>query len=170
MSLSPFFYIEKWNKETGKYERLHLYGKPNEFHKDEKYQDIDFWSFNGTHDVFSLLGTTSKSDTYETINGIGYGNPGNLSEEVQKILESFEDESVFEKVRYITLADLKIEIMTHPKVIDWEEEWENEEYKYKDNPLIGFYDRAKSFVNWAVENTWEEYTLSEIRIVYWVVI
>lgn len=167
MSLSPFFYIEKWSNKTKKYERLHLYGKADEYHKGEKYQDIDFWPYNGTHDVFSLLGTASRADEYETIDGIGYGNPGNLSEEVQKIIESFDDDSI---VRYITLADLKIEIMTHPKVLDWDSNWgEDEKCKYKENPLIDFFNRVKSFVDWAVENTWEEYTLSEIRIVYWVV-
>ena len=51
MSMSPFFYIEIYNRKLGQWEKFDVYTR-NE--KDE-LAPVDLWWWNGTHELFSVL-------------------------------------------------------------------------------------------------------------------
>ena len=178
MSLSPYFYLEKWNEETNSYERVHLYKKPWKYasqeEKERGYEDVDFWPWNGTHEIFSLLNTETRSNTYDSIEGVHYGKPPHVSKEIEEEINDFFNEDSYYKsdnvVRWVTLADLYIEKLSHPKVVDYDAEWEDDDKKaYKDNPINTVIDRIETFVSLG-DNDWEvENNKSLIRLVYWVV-
>ena len=179
MSLSPYFYVEKWNDEKNCYEEISLYKKPGRYasaeDKSRGFEKIDFWPWNGTHEIFARLGTESKDPNYDPIAGVHYGVPPMVSETVKKEIDEFFDEDGYRKkestVRWITLADLYVEKLTNPKVPDYDEEWgENINHKvYKDNPVKDVINRINTWISlgdddWEVENN-----KSLIRIVYWVI-
>ena len=178
MSLSPFFYLEKWNNKKNCYEEINIYKKAGEWASEEDkargVEEIIFWPWNATHDVFSLLGTDSRSYVYDPIAGVHYGEPPMVSETIKKKIDDFFNEesyySATSTVRWITLADLYIENLTHPKVIDYDTEWEDPDHKvYKDNPIKDVINRINTFVelgddDWSIADN-----KSLIRLVYWVV-
>lgn len=177
MSLSPYFYLEKWNEETNCYERIHLYKKPWKYasqeEKERGYEDVDFWPWNGTHEIFSLLNTETRSNAYDSIKGVHYGKPPLVSKEIEEEIDNFFNEDNYYKpdntVRWVTLADLYIEKLSHPKVVDYDAEWEDDKKVYKDNPISTVIDRIETFISLG-DNDWElENNKSLIRLVYWVV-
>lgn len=181
MSLSPFFYLEKWNKEKNCYEKINLYKKPGRYASEESkargYEEVDFWPWNGTHEIFSLLGTASRSDTYDAIAGVHYGEPPMVSTGVKEKIDKFFTEDSYEKadstVRWVTLADLYIEKLTNPTVVDFDADWDDEDIKRaprKENPINTVINRINTFISLGADDDWEiENDKSLIRLVYWVV-
>ncbi len=179
MSLSPYFYVEKWNDEKNCYEEINLYKKAGKYaSKEEKacgFEKVDFWPWNGTHEIFSMLGTDSKDNTFDAIAGVHHGEPPLVSETIKKEIDDFFNEDSYYKsgsaVRWITLADLYIENLKNPKVLDYDEDWgENLENKvYKDNPIGALINRINTWVNLG-GNDWDvDDSRSLVRLVYWVV-
>ena len=179
MSLSPYFYVEKWNDEKNCYEEINLYKKAGEYaSKEEKacgFEKVDFWPWNGAHEIFSMLGTGSRDNTFDTIAGVHYGEPPQVSETIKKEIDDFFNEDPYYKsnspVRWITLADLYIENLKNPKVLDYDEDWgENLENKvYKDNPIGALINRINTWVSLS-GNSWDiDDSRSLVRLVYWVV-
>ena len=179
MSLSPYFYLERWNSKKNCYEKINLYRKAGRFASEKEkargFEEVDFWPWNGTHDLFSLLGTASRSGDYDSIEGVHKGIPPMVSEEVKAKIDSFFDkDNLYQlgaegSVCWITLADLYIEMLKHPKVVDYNEEWEEGEKKYKDTPIKELIDRIVSFIEFADDIYLPEENRSLIRLVYWVV-
>lgn len=178
MSLSPYFYVEKWNTEKNCYEKISLYKKLSKYAREEDkvrgFEEVDFWPWNGTHDIFSLLGTDHRGGSFDPIAGIHNGEPPMVSEEVKKKIDYFfnsEDslESADCAVRWVTLADLYIEKLKNPKVLDYDAEWEDLDHKvYKDNPINSIIERINTFIELG-DDDWDiEDHKSLIRIVYWV--
>lgn len=149
MSLTPYFYIEKRNEKTGKYEKVTLY--------DNNKKEVEVWSYNGTHDLFAML-DVDYSGEYDSIDGILHGIPADISEEVKAIIDDFNEEEegiLLAPVNYVNLADLKIAYFMNPI--------------YTGSPLKQFINTIENYVYFAKEN-WEYNKIySSIRIVYWVV-
>lgn len=180
MSLSPYFFVEKWNAEKNCYEEINLYKKLSkhqwamEEDKARGFEEVDFWPWNGTHEIFAKLGTVSKDLSYDPIAGVHSGVPPMVSETVKKKIDEFFDESEPREkentVRWVTLADLYIEKLTSPKVVDYEAEWEDPDNKvYKDNPIQDVIDRINTWVSLGNDDWGVDDDKSLIRIVYWVV-
>lgn len=185
MSLSPYFYVEKWNDEKNCYEKISLYKKSSNFQalshstreedRARAFEEVDFWPWNGTHEIFSMLGTNSRDNTFDTIAGVHHGEPPMVSEAIKKEIDDFFNEDSYYKssssVRWITLADLYIENLKNPKVLDYDEDWgENLENKvYKDNPIGALISRINTWVDLGGEDWNLEDSRSLVRLVYWVV-
>lgn len=170
MSLSPYFFVEKWNREKKCYEEIKLYKKASEYAtKEEKacgFEEVEFWPWNGTHEIFSMLGTTTKDYSFDPIEGIQCDEPPMVSETIKKSINNFNEHYI---VRWVTLADLYIEILKNPKVLDYDAEWESLDKKvYKDNPINKVIDRINTWISLGADDWNIEDEKSLIRIVYWV--
>ena len=168
MSCSPYFYIEKLNNDTNKYEKITLYHLSSK--NDKTYEEIDVWPWNGTHDVFDSL-TIGRG---EEICGIHVGVPANVSEDIKKVIDEYlKDIAPFTpKIYYITLADLYVEYYKNPMVADYDVDWEGDitnskNAPKKENPVKKVIDRIESIVDLADQGWDLENERSDIRLVYW---
>lgn len=178
MSLSPYFFLEKWNNEKNCYEEIKLYKKPDKYAREKDkargFEEIDFWPWNGTHEIFSLLGTNSRDTSLDPIAGIHSGEPPHVSNSVKEEIDEFFDENCYYEadntIKWITLADLYIEKLKNPKVLDYDEEWEDLDHKiYKDNPVNELISRIETWIELGDDDWSLGDNKSLIRIVYWVV-
>lgn len=178
MSLSPFFYVEKWNASKECYEKVSVYRKAGQFANEKEkacgFEEVDFWPWNGTHDIFSLLGTTSRENCYDRVAGVHRGVPPMVSKEIKAEIERiFEEDDPHNppdaNVRWITLADLYVAVAKNPKVVDYNADWEDgEEKPLIDNPLNIVIKRIESYIDYADDFYDIEENRSLIRLVYWV--
>ena len=166
MSCTPYFYIEKMNKDTNKYEKVTLYTKPSKYAsqetKDRGYAEVDVWPWNGTHDVFEAL----KNFPY--LSTIG----PNLSDEMDEIIKKHRNDELFSpNICCINLADMYIEYYKNPTVVDYDVEWDEDDINLaprKENPLKSVIDRIESYISLADE-MWDcTTTPSDVRLIYWI--
>ena len=156
MSRSPFFFIERFNKYTNKYELQH----PkvwNYNHTKEKFADL--YPYNGDHDLFAIV---EENGYFSDMQGIHHGLPKDVNEEIKNIFEEHcQEESWEPTVRWFTYADMYIYFLKNPTIkIDDEEE-------NRPNPIKSLMDRANCFLEVMDAYDWEnDYSL--IRIVYWI--
>ena len=172
MGASPFFYVEMFNPKTGNWDKIDVY------RKDEKGEFIEcsLWPWNGTHELFSILGLENSSDS-PTIDEVHFGLPIHVSEEMKKEYEAHIWESYKPEAIWINLADMKLYLNRHPKVKDYEamvERYEEDESDwneytpiYMDNPMKTFIDRVESFLEiW--DDFWKfNHGYSDVRVICW---
>lgn len=173
MSASPYFYVEKYNSKTEKWELQHPYVWD---YNHTKLIPADLFPFNGCHEMFSIIKAENSYD-YPEMKGVKYGLPKDVCDEIRKGYDEctydgwHAGEKVFPDVRWFTYADMLIYLLQNPKVKnpDWYEGDECDEPKEIDNPVYALKERVDNFLE--VFNQWNFWVdqYSQIRIVYWVI-
>lgn len=181
MSRSPYFFVERPDYHTGKYEIQH----PIVWNYDHTKQVMaDLFPYNGRHNLFSIVENNGEED-FPTLRGIHHGLPENVSKEIKEAynLCCFETEYAGEKhlytptVRWFSYADMYIYCLEHPEAPDYEamdevyyagEEEGNPPKKIMmPTPLKSLKDRVDAFLE--VMDIWDwRDDYSQIRIVYWI--
>ena len=168
MSRTPYFYLERFNRKTNKYELEHpLIWNWNR----TKQVSADLFPFNGCHELFSIVEDQSQYD-FPHMFGIHHDMPADVSEDIKNNFENCKIEYgtgeeikiVYPKAHWFTYADMYIYLMENPTVIDYD----TEESVPVSNPIKTLKNRVDAFLE--VMNEWgdwkEDYSL--IRIVYWI--
>jgi len=178
MSRSPYFFVERFDERTGKYELQHPIVWNYNHTKQER---ADLFPYNGCHDLFAIV---EERSGFPKMKGIHYGLPSNSCEEIIKAYDNCSYEYEFNgvtdietpKVRWFTYADMYIYFLEHPTTIDYEatddafwraEEGEKVETILSENPIMRLKKRVDSFLEVMDEWNWEN-DYSFIRIVYWI--
>ena len=159
MSASPYFFLEKNIK--GKWVHQPLYRFPSssyDYCDDNGLVEVDLWPYNGTHELFSILGVESSFYYDENQLKVKTLNFDELSIELQEKWEKMRDVA---RPRAVNLSDLLLETVLRPEVEDYFDEEANAKVP---NPLIDLYNRAKSMIDLLEDY---EYITSDYRIVYW---
>ena len=180
MSRSPFFFVEKYDSHTNKYELQH----PIVWNYDHTKQVCaDLYPYNGSHDLFSIVTKEGPGD-FPDMKGIHCGLPKDAAEEIKKAYNDccYETEFAGEKHIYspnaywFTYADMYIYCLEHPEVVDYEamdEAYYNGEEEnppkriMKPTPLMALKNRVDAFLEVMDELGWQD-DYSQIRIVYWI--
>lgn len=179
MSRSPYFFVEKFDNNTNKYEIQH----PIVWNYNHtKQQSADLFPYNGCHDLFSIVENNTR-DNFPTMRGIHCDLPKDAAEEIKEAYNHccYETEYAGEKhlytptARWFTYADMYIYCLEHPEAIDYEamdnafyNEEENSSKKImKPTPIKTLMDRVNAFLEVMNEWGWEN-DYSQIRIVYWI--
>lgn len=163
MSRTPYFYLEKFNPKTNKWEVYLPYIKNDK----GEFKQIDFWPWNATHEVFNAFTYNYLSNP--SINGVHKGLPYNVSDEVKEIAKHFEEGYTFQWISY---ADICCEALRVPQVED--PEWEYDEdgndtviTKMIDSPAVKMKKRVDEVLS-VMDDWWVEENRIYYRIVYWV--
>ena len=178
MSRTPFFFVERFDSNTKKYELQHpIIWNWNH----TKQEPADLFPYNGSYDLFSIV--EHKHD-FPLMRGIHSGLPENVATEIKEVYDSCCSETEYEgekhlytpTVRWFSYADMYIYCLEYPEVIDYDAmdeahysgEEENPPKKImKPTPLKSLMNRVDAFLD--VMDGWdwrEDYSL--IRIVYWI--
>lgn len=168
MSRSPYFFVERFDNNTGKYELQH----PIVWNYNHtKQEPADLFPYNGCHELFSIL------EEHE-MNGVHAGLPRDVCEDIYKAYhaeDEYEGENYIPTAHWFTYADMYIYCLEHPKVIDYEamdeahflQNDEKIEYIYTDTPMMTLKNRVDAFME--VMDGWDwRNDYSQIRIVYWI--
>ena len=179
MSRSPFFFVERFDRNTGKYEMQH----PIVWNYNHtKQEPADLFPYNGCHDLFSIV--EHNSDDFPAMRGIHSGLPENVAAEIKEAYDCccYETEYAGEKhlytptARWFSYADMYIYCLEHPEAVDYEamdrvyysrKEEDPPEKIMMPTPLKSLMDRVDAFLE--VMDGWDwrdDYSL--IRIVYWI--
>ena len=177
MGAYPYFYIEIFNHNSNEWEKYDVLTK----NKNGKYVPADLWPWNGSHDLFSIVGLEDSYD-FPKFTAIHEGFPVNASDEMYKEYGKFEEEnfmgSYMPSVKWFNLAAAMLYIEKNPTVKDidameetWsaagDMEWKDVPVKTMDNPLKHLVDRALAFLEAANEFRYWEWKLSDVRIIVW---
>ena len=178
MSISPFFYIELYNRELGKWEKFDVYTR----NKKGELEAVDLWWWNGTHELFSVLEFEESYD-FPVFTSLHTGLPIDVSDEMQKEFEKFcvdDDEFMYvPKVQWFNLADALLYLKDNETVENFEAmeevwaeaktlKWENVPKQYMKNPLQSLIDRVNCFLELADDLRYWELSPSEVRIIGWI--
>ena len=162
MSASPFFYLERYNHKSGKWEQVNLYYK----NAKGEFEPIDIWPWNGAHGLFSVIECEHSEDVPE-FTALRRGLPIDVSPEMKAIYEEQCWENYSPDARYFNLADASLYSIHHPKVKDYSVEWENDQPVFKANPIIPLIQRVVDMIN--LYNYWDWTRAdSDYRIICWV--
>ncbi len=177
MSMSPYFFIEKYDADKDKWEQVALYYK-----KGPEYKESDLWPWNGTHDLFTII-QFEDSYTLPEFRGVHVGLPKNVSEGVKKWFDNccydMEHYSYTPDVHWFNLADAMLYLKDYPTVEDedaMEEAWvrmedvlyEDVPKSYKPNPLQSLVDRMVMFLE-VEDDMWKfAKSYSDVRFIGWV--
>jgi len=159
MSRSPFFFVERFNKYTNKYELQH----PKVWNYNHTKEELaDLYPYNGNHELFSIVEETGY---FPKMQGIHLGLPNDVSEKIKTEFEKCqEDDFTAVRARWFTYADMYIYFLKNPSITVNEDEDEN---KNETNPIQSLMDRVNCFLEVMDEWDWED-DYSLIRIVYWI--
>lgn len=171
MSRSPYFYVERFDRNTNKYELQH----PIVWNYNHTKQEIaDLFPYNGNHDLFSIV---EQNGDFSEMHGIHSGLPMNVSTEIEQsynnccetISVKGEERTFSPTVRWFTYSDMYIYCLKNPKVLDYEamDMQPDEKEIFKDNPMMGLKERIDAFLSVMDSWGWED-DYSLIRIVYWI--
>lgn len=181
MSRSPYFFVERPDYNTGKYEMQH----PIVWNYDHtKQQPAELFPYNGCHDLFSIVENNGTGNDFPAMRGIHRGLPENVSAEIKEAYNHCCYETVYagEKhlytptVRWFSYADMYIYCLEHPEAIDYEamdkiyydEDRENPPEKIMmPTPLKALMNRVDAFLEVMDGWDWRD-DYSQIRIVYWI--
>ena len=176
MSRTPFFYVEKFNKNTKKYELEHPIIWNYNHTKQER---ADLLPYNGCHDLFSIV--QNRGD-FPEMKGIHHGLPLGVNEEIIKSFKSCQFTSELTNkpyspdVRWFTYADMYIYCLKYPTTIDYEamdeayyngEEEDPPKKIMMPTPLKSLMNRVDAFLEVMDGRDWRD-DYSQIRIVYWI--
>ena len=175
MSASPFFYIEIYNRQLGKWEKFDLYAMDSK----NEIVAVDLWWWNGTHQLFSVLEFEDSYD-FPVFTSLHRGLPMDVSNEMQKKFEDHCDEefNYVPDVHWFNMADALLYLNKNEMVEDFDSmektwiaediEWEEVSKQYMKNPLYSLIDRVNCFLECANDIRYFELSPSEVRVIGWV--
>ena len=179
MGRSPYFFVERPDRNTGKYEMQH----PIVWNYNHtKQEPADLFPYNECHDLFSIVENNGTGNVFPTMRGIHCGLPKNVAAEIKEAYDHFYYETGYsgEKhlytptARWFTYADMYIYCLEHPEAIDYEamdEAYYNGEKENKKimmpTPLKTLMNRVDAFLEVMDGWDWRD-DYSQIRIVYWI--
>ena len=179
MSACPFFYIEVFNYDKVEWEKFDVYAKD----RHGKIEAVDLWPWNGSHDLFSVLGCEDSYDIptfYEIHRGMPPNVSNDLMEEFKPCCCSKEEDGYnYEpRVSWFNLADALLYLERNGKVVDQDEmdyyfeEHSDTDYNeipkvYKSNPLKELTDRVSSFISIGCNDWGYNTSYSDVRVIYW---
>lgn len=175
MSMSPFFYIEIYNRSLGVWEKFDVYTK----NKKDELAPVDLWWWNGTHELFSVL-EFEETYAFPVFTSLHVGLPMDVSNEMQKKFEDHCDSETdyVPEVHWFNLADALLYLRDNKTVEDadamekeWIERdvvWEDVSKHYMTNPLQSLINRVNCFLELADDLRYWELSPSEVRIIGWV--
>lgn len=163
MSITPYFYVEKYSHQTKKYELQHPFVWD---YNHTKHVIADLYPYQGDHDLFSIIGNDVGEYDFPYMFGIHGGLPKDVSKEIREEYDSFcfnyenngNVRSYTPKVYYFTYADMYIYCLEHP-------EYEDDNGKKNPIPLNRLMNKVNVFLE-IMDEDWKEY-YSQIRIIYW---
>lgn len=166
MSRTPFFYIEKYNNKTGKYDIVQA------FHKDYLNKEIilaDVWPYNGTHDLFDIL----ENNQYG-VKGIKDGVPVDADEYIAKKYEECKGKFEGLPAHWFFWDSLLLSINNNPKVpsylVDNNDDSDNDsdsENQLVETPLLPFANRVVGYID--IAETFGFDSSETYRIIYWII-
>lgn len=160
MSLSPYFYLEVYDSIEKKWEIV----DPLVWnHNHTERVPADLWPFNGTHELFDILGC-DRGVCSSDFPSVETGLPSDCSEEVRKEFEKYDDLCP----KWFTYADAMIYYLKKPLVDDpWSEPDEDTgKVVQTDNPIKGLIDRVDAFLEvWDGYRDYKCYP-SRVRIIF----
>lgn len=181
MSRSPYFFVERYDKNIERYEIQHpLVWNSNH----TKRVPADLFPYNGNHDLFSIVEESAYEINVHEMRGIHRGLPENVSIEIKEAYDKlcYETEYAGEKhlytptARWFTYADMYIYCLEYPEVIDYdamdEAYYNNTEENppkkiMKPTPVKILMNRINAFMEVIDDWNWRN-DYSQIRIVYWI--
>ena len=179
MSRSPYFFVERYDRHTNKYELQH----PIVWNWNHtKQETADLFPYNGCHDLFSIVENDGRGNDFPEMKGIHSGLPKDVCEEIQKAYDNCSYDwgentaRITPDARWFTYADMYIYYLEHPLSLDYDamdrayeyaEEGEKIDEIMKDNPISSLKKRVDAFLEVCDEWDWEN-DYSQIRIVYWI--
>lgn len=179
MSRSPYFFVERYDINTEKYELQH----PIVWNYNHtKQETADLYPYNGSHNLFSILEAEGISYDFPSFRGIHKGLPKDVCEDIKKAYNdcSYPINSIDKNAkiitptaRWFTYADMYIYCLEHPKVPDYEamdeayEEGKPTEKIMTDTPVLALKKRIDAFLEVMDGWDWED-DYSRIRIIYWI--
>ena len=172
MSRSPYFFVEKYDNNTEKYELQH----PIIWNYLRTKQVVaDLFPYNACHEMFAIVEEDSSA-TFR-MKGIHCGLPKDVCQEIKKEFDECSKELYKPTARWFTYADMYIYCLEHPEVPDYEtmdellyysEEGEaSSKTIMKPTPLKALKDRVDAFLEVMDGWDWND-DYSQIRIVYWI--
>lgn len=174
MSRSPYFFVEKYDNYTERYELQHPFVW-NDNHDTRIAADL--FPYNGCHDMFSIIEGNSYGE-FPDMKGIHAGLPIGVCDEIQQAYKDCIDsyfwndkEHIYQPaVHWFTYADMYIYCLEHPTVIRYEENEDGDGFKTKTEPtpLITLKNRVDAFLEVMNDFGWED-DYSLIRIVCWII-
>lgn len=177
MGAYPYFYIEIFNHELNEWEKYDVLTK----NKNGEYVPADLWPWNGSHELFSVVGLEDSYD-FPEFTAIHEGFPVNASDEMYKEYGKFKEEFGghfwMPTVKWFNLADAMLYLEKHPKVKDFEAmeqtwvtagdmEWSDVPVELMDNPLKPLVGRVLALLEAADEFRYWEWKFSDVRIIAW---
>jgi hypothetical protein len=179
MSRTPYFFVERYDGHTNKYELQHpiIWN----WNHTEKIR-ADLYPYNGDHDLFSIV--EDNRGNFPSMHGIHHGLPAGVNEKIRKEFDecSYDTEwsdkprHIEPEVRWFTYADMYIYCLEHPEAVDYEamdrayyNGEENDPHKkiMMPTPLKSLMNRVDAFLEVMDGWDWRD-DYSQIRIVYWI--
>ena len=181
MSRSPYFFVERYDRHTNKYELQH----PVVWNYDHTKQvTADLFPYNGCHDLFTIVEDNGCGNDFPHMRGIHAGLPEGVCDEIQKAYKDCTWDTEYDgqthtytpTARWFTYADMYIYCLEHPTAPDYEamdeayayaEEGEKVETITMPTPLKTLMNRVDAFLEVMDGWDWRD-DYSQIRIVYWI--
>jgi len=149
--------------KTDKWEEVKLY-RPTKKTDKEAYRPVDFYPFRNS-ELFDIL--TGREDDYFPTTACYHEHlPSPLKEEIEDTIKNNEGFDFND----VNLADIKLYLMKHPKVRDYDYNSKNDEdfelNGWKDNPVKYFVELIERALD-LYEPYWDWGSYSNVRIIYW---
>ena len=178
MSRTPYFFVERYDEHTNKYEMQH----PIIWNWDHTKQiPADLYPYNADHDLFSIVEDRSG---FPSMQGIHRGLPRDVNENITREFNeccydtdwSGETKHIEPDAYWFTYADMYIYCLEHPEVKDYDAMEEalmdaQDGEKIPDimgpTPMMKLKNRVDAFLEVMDGWDWRD-DYSQIRIVYWI--
>lgn len=150
--------VFKKNRSSNTWEQIILYQKEK-----EKYNKINIYPYRN-YELFGILNEEGEDDDFPCYSICTADLPEYFQNEINKFFKIPGCYGFHE----INLADVKLYLLQHPKVRDYDYEGEDfEKNGWKDNPVSSFLKRIYSILD-LYDPFWNfSAPLSDIRIIYW---
>lgn len=153
------FRIIKFNRKKNAYEEVQLYRK-----EDGSYHNVYFYT-GRDYELFDIL--NGNEDDCFPCRSIYMEN---LPASIRKEIDECRNISGYYGFYEANLAEIRLYLKNHPKVRDWDYQYEDDEKwdkeAWKDNPVASLVKRIDYFIDFFDEYNWE-YSDSDVRLIYW---
>lgn len=160
----------KYDENTNLYKEIALYRKSSSYEKyPNDHPEMTKVSVYDGRDYEMFDGMKNGDD----IDGYGYfpwtGMKLNSYEEAfrNEMIEKQKTELGYFDFYEISLSLMKLYTIEHPKVIDYNYEYDEKNKVMKDNPIGNLYDRILSYIDFADEDYFFFSTLDDYKVVFY---